>query len=685
MSTFLRVTGGFVKHVLLAILVLVVIAVAFWFRTNPIESNSDRLWIELSQQPGWRSTNSGGLFFEGPITEYSQGINCQDILMLTRNRQNAQRMSASYVLRLDLAEDAPLDSKIAQIIPKKFASHLDQLKFRFQAIDGPIDFANLPINASRSYSISELEEMGCVQVVDEDPFVFWVPLGIKQVIELAILGGTLLVLADTDKIDIIDKGDVVPVFTRMNSNIVMSDSEKLKWVNERIGEYCDTIRNSARRNNIPARLLAAVVLNELSDYDTLDQYQEFIYTGENRSHGEVQLQVRRVLDHGLIDIATTPEVPIRMPGVDISYDEYRVLQFQSNRITNPQSACLNKFICERIQRFESGIEIAAREIAYLLKLLQRGSKLCQNPWPSSLLTNPQQGIDLGSIYENLKIDPEAPKPVNVQLEREKTLAQLVTSAYNGGGAIYYATNRSSIFRMNDEPWVQQHAQGSVPAGLQQPIMHGINSREWAEILYQYKDQICPVTLLPGRYRGTLVNASPDLLEKKKSAIESNGNYSIDATHLFVELRPDDTAGLVGQTNIKEGWKFNKQQTGPFAEWLYSYSFVTYSHTVQDKQESGIQRLGPDHFSGIAESVELMNSDGSYDAPGFEGSSGPLVPKPTTKQVRWRLWIDSATGKIMGSITDELRDSNGVLPAYVNPVFQWRFQFEMEFLGDTAGG
>lgn len=60
--------------------------------------------------------------------------------------------------------------------------------------------------------------------------------------------------------------------------IFESEKKTADWIDQQLGPYYEKILESAQRNNIPPRLLATVILNELGDYDFLDQLQETIFS-----------------------------------------------------------------------------------------------------------------------------------------------------------------------------------------------------------------------------------------------------------------------------------------------------------------------------------------------------------------------------------------------------------------------
>lgn len=439
---------------------------------NPPASEEGTVIIESSESnPGVVSFDSdtGVSVYEGDENEVATGLLFKRSAALIPN--NPSDETAGYkglvMLRFTNTTDTKQEIVFFEDIPKILAEDVNQIKFKMLTEEAESLSIQDALNDGADFSnITDLVNAGYAQIVDEDP-------SIVATLGLPILAGLVVVYTRAEWLGTTPKMDPSTLEK-------LSDTETLQWMDDRLGKYCDLIRKSAEQNNIPPRLLATVILNELGDYDVKDQLQEIIDTGTGRSHGWVQLQVDRVRNHKLIDIG--PSGTIRDPSVDI--DE----SLTTKRIYNPyyditiDVNITNKLILQRIRNPESGIELAAREISFLLDMLKEGSVYANNPWAGSLLKDPSAGIDRDNIYSNLKMDPDnkaGEDPIKQQIELEKTLALLVVSGYNGGGAIYTATDQNAMFKTHNNPWMVDDA-----SALEQPRDHAVNAMFFSDVLYR---------------------------------------------------------------------------------------------------------------------------------------------------------------------------------------------------------
>lgn len=141
----------------------------------------------------------------------------------------------------------------------------------------------------------------------------------------------------------------------------MSCRERFAWADQRIGRYRQWIRESARRNRIPSRLLETVVLNEISDYDLTDKAQEFIFS--TGSVGIAQMNVLRAIRYGLM-------------GGLISEREIRstMLRFRSQQAILPGAEERKRQAIEyltwwKLNQPNYGIEVAAREVSRIFDVM----------------------------------------------------------------------------------------------------------------------------------------------------------------------------------------------------------------------------------------------------------------------------------------------------------------------------
>ncbi|MEM8962025.1 MAG: hypothetical protein AAGD38_11125 [Acidobacteriota bacterium] len=197
---------------------------------------------------------------------------------------------------------------------------------------------------------------------------------------------------------------------------------------------------------MPPRLLAAVILNELSDYGLEDELQEWVQVGDGSS-GIAQLQPSRVLDHELLHI---PEQRILEKWYSIgtnppTYVDPQYLSFESVRgeIT---AADHHRWEVRRHIAWQAlsdprfSLRLAAAEIRYLLRKLEAGGSFAD-------------------LYFDGRLDPrdllrharENPNPrYAAGTSREASLTHAVVAAYNTSSIIRdWSQNRDrSCYGMN---------------------------------------------------------------------------------------------------------------------------------------------------------------------------------------------------------------------------------------------
>lgn len=419
----------------------------------------------------------GIVVFKEKEVEIKPGILFSRSTALIRNDPENEQLGHRGLTMLKFTNTTGNEQQFEFIeeIPKTLAQHVNQLQFKILDGSPESSISDFVDDIDGFVGISDFVNTGHARVIEEDPSIAFI------VAVSALLGGSYTVVYKPHWIG------VQPLMNESKWN-GMIEEQKLKWINTRLNQYCDVIRKSAKANNIPPRLLAAVVLNELADYDVADQVEEILFVGANHSSGWAQLQPNRIIDHGLIDIGLPNE--IRDPTVDINKDDVKISTFPSYpRGTSPPIRTSNRdmLIYSRLVKPEAAFELAAREIVYLLNMLKKGSPYTKNPWAQSLLNNPEEGIDLDNIYANLKMEP---RPVDnrldatqearrKQIELEKTLAILVVSGYNGSGAIYGVADKNAIFPFHENPWApgNKYTPEGKLRGLYQPTVHAVNAAQ----------------------------------------------------------------------------------------------------------------------------------------------------------------------------------------------------------------
>lgn len=379
-------------------------------------------------------------------------------------------------------------------IPKTMAASVDDLQVKMSVLPAGGSIVETLSNSADYFPIDHWEADGSIVVLEDDPVLLIAQWGLRL-----IAGGLAVVVGFQNGLPLVT--ELKPIETASNVESVKSKGKLADWMESRLGNYCEAIQQSAERNNIPPRLLAGVIFNELADYDWMDQLQEVTYTGTDKSHGWPQLQPQRLRDHELIKIGFGEDLD---PDIDIPLDE--LLASISHISTDRMSAVLaesglsvdstpqtideadvdidtvladrelvGSLIWQRLVNGKASIELAAREIAWLLDRLAPGSQAARNPFAASLLKDPAKGIDRDSPFDNLRVDPKSNVDSGThsrerQIELERTLLLLIVAGYNGGGAIYNRTQYGDVFQNEPDPW---GAEPLGPSGI--PRRHANNA------------------------------------------------------------------------------------------------------------------------------------------------------------------------------------------------------------------
>ena len=304
--------------------------------------------------------------------------------------------------------------RLEDAVSQNYASHIDQLGFKI--FDRKLTEAELLQEISSPDNwvcVEDLVKSGHVEVLSENPS--WI-LVLGLPIAVVMIGNT-------------DLNPWNPTTPTMVHDDVPSDLEKKKaWAKFFIGgQHCEWIKASAERNNIPPRLLAAVILNEVSDYGVKDQAQEaWLPYGTT---GWAQLKPNVVQAHGLIKPKNDP---LRDVVNTYNFPEYIA-------------------IWKMLNQPEHAFELAAREISYILDLWDPETEIGQDrltrPLAQVLLKKPSQGWNREDLCANLE-DSISKRQLNSDEERiwkEGVLMNIISGAYNGNGALVLETDRTKIF------------------------------------------------------------------------------------------------------------------------------------------------------------------------------------------------------------------------------------------------
>jgi hypothetical protein len=296
-------------------------------------------------------------------------------------------LSGEIILRFENTGDNATEYTHIEVIPKSFAESVDDLEFSVQPDE----------------------------IIEADPVVKYYIKNILTQIKIKIY----------DRQIIFNWGNM-----DVNTFSKLSCEEQYKWINDQIGPYKGTISETAKKHNIPPRLLATVILTELGDYDDADQWQEIIpNTG---SVGMAQISVNTAIKHGLVDVSEEEiqdyinhYAPTTGPPNKLFPDYYESASPEVKE--NIRMHARQRITWQRLNQPEIAIEAAAREIEFILSNVNDN---LDNTWAKSLLTGP---IDRrGDLYKNLKPCNNLHDPYLVSIEKEGALATLVIGPYNSG-------------------------------------------------------------------------------------------------------------------------------------------------------------------------------------------------------------------------------------------------------------
>lgn len=228
----------------------------------------------------------------------------------------------------------------------------------------------------------------------------------------------------------------------------LSEAEIVQWSLQQINPYSAALQRSADRHQVPPRLLAACILNELADYGWEDQLQElFFHTG---SIGMAQMRVDRAIEFGRVDVdprevdacvekSLASERPAEIgalpgPSDAASTPSERNASPRGTPLEVARQGCRQYLTWQRLNEPEHAIEAAAREIDWILKAMNR---FAERPWQRYFFTGP---IDRTKPYVSVRPWPGADHSGRAggeaeQAAREESLAVAVCSAYNAPSII----------------------------------------------------------------------------------------------------------------------------------------------------------------------------------------------------------------------------------------------------------
>jgi len=224
----------------------------------------------------------------------------------------------------------------------------------------------------------------------------------------------------------------------------MSDADRFAWSRKQLDPYQQQVLESARRHNVPPRLLATIILNELADYGVKDKGQEVAFS--EGSVGMAQINVKRAVDHQLVDISTRE--------VDAAWRERYGLSlldtlkwFVPSYASEQMRDAMELVAWKKLNTPEGAIEAAAREIDWIINQINAN---LDKPWTKSLLNGP---IDRADPLAAIRTDaPDERDPEAIRINKERALALLIVAAYNSDDIITNGNwNPGNPFEQPPEP------------------------------------------------------------------------------------------------------------------------------------------------------------------------------------------------------------------------------------------
>ena len=141
---------------------------------------------------------------------------------------------------------------------------------------------------------------------------------------------------------------------------------RVKWYCSTLCAYQEQLFESSRRNNVPAQLIAACILNELADIKFQDVWQERLGVTKG-SLGPAQMQVQTATEFGHVD------VPQEILKHNDEANRFQPAPFVPEGISAPppRDLLLRSYVSKRLKIMQVSIEAAARELARLLTLMAK--------------------------------------------------------------------------------------------------------------------------------------------------------------------------------------------------------------------------------------------------------------------------------------------------------------------------
>lgn len=208
-----------------------------------------------------------------------------------------------------------------------------------------------------------------------------------------------------------------------------SPERRCEWYKDKIGRFAQHIREAARSEKIPPRLLASIVLNELADVGWGDVIQDQQLAGTHGNYEKYETAVLRValwwksIARQSVGIAQiSPQTVIRHHAVRVPGEKFLTRKNE-----------LEFHIAYRLLNRQVAISAAAKVIRGIIRDIERHQN-CK--WVKQFI-RPGCRFSVERPYEALfpGLGQDGRVTEEVQREREMKLAQLVAAVYNSGNIL----------------------------------------------------------------------------------------------------------------------------------------------------------------------------------------------------------------------------------------------------------
>ena len=252
----------------------------------------------------------------------------------------------------------------------------------------------------------------------------------------------------------------------MDARTILDKTPDLRcnWYKEKIQRFISEMNDAAKNENIPARLLATIVLNELADIDLKDVTQDQQLFGTEGNYEAYENWIARpALSWKSIAVQSFGIAQIS-PKTALEYNAVPIPPALKTRMTRENETEL--FVAYRLLDRKVSIRAAAKIVKGILQKIEQMQET--SAWAKEFI-RPQQRFLANDPYAALFPKGEMEKAV-VRREREKSLARLVTAVYNSGNILTASPRKVPNSLGNDPksfPNALKHSQngGSIAEDL----------------------------------------------------------------------------------------------------------------------------------------------------------------------------------------------------------------------------